>query len=562
MAKQIVEYIAGEQLSGQGGEVLQPYAPAPPMKPLGRPDTEAIGKLGQSVAGLGDLMSKLAQDNEEAIATTALMEFKAQGLEAVRASMATQGADAVATKDRPGITTRHTEARMEAANEFLDAQSWSDVTKRAARRAFQAAVFQEAAQVSAHETQQNAVVNQQAIDSVVFDAATTVRANPLDDTASDKALEGVLATLARRAPGNVNERTRAVQAVVAARLDGLIAADPDKASEYLEKNKALIGDKYPQARKTVTLSQVDRDAMINPGFALEKLGAMENGQPKYYQDLTPTERAATTSSIIAQIQSRDKLNDLKMEQDTEDSQYGYYSILNAGIDPRNPQAAVSSAQRATTAIAYLNERLAHREITTKEYEHLLATSKQGFTTDIDGLNRLKLDVELGRAKVSDIVNAPGIGADDRAALMSRNRAIRTNEASMAMQAQSLGMMQRQEMNQVIAQYHALMIPSGFTPNQDQVNGFLLFSEAIRKEAGKANGDPAEWARVNGWRFLPNAIPPTRYGTPKTLKEAQDMGDKLVREKVNMDSRVYNEEAAKITQAIRILQNAEATSTRK
>lgn len=567
MARNIVQYNREIIPGGSSGEVMTPYKDAPPLMPINvaAPQTAALVGLGKSIENAAEDYARIEQynkqKNEESLATIALMQFKNQGLQTVGEALKVMGPNAVATEEQPGLTAKYLESRTQQANELIDAQAWSPSVKAAATRALMASVHEEASQVKSHENAQNVFVNNQAIAAVVSDAEQTMRAFPLDDYKAATAMSGVLSVLNTLAPGNVDKVNAAHTLLIDARLDGLIQADPDKAAAYLAENKLFVGDKYDAQRKRVTIAQVERDALISPGVALEKLGAMENGQPKFYRELTSTERVAAVSSVIAQVEGRERLDNMRRTQQDRDTAYGYYDIINKGMDPRKPDAAISSGQREMAGVAYLNDLVSQRKISTNLYEHLLNSSKQGVTTDFNTFQKLKINVELGRASVAQITGAEGIGAGDKAALLDKKRVIdNANE--------QLSIMRRQELNTVRSMAQTLMLPHGYAPSQDQVNSFLTFNNDLNA-AVKKGADPTQYYMENGWRYLKSSIPTTIYGSPTNLQNADEMGDRLTKEHKSgkITNHIYNIESEKIMQAKRIFaeqaeQTAKSTEKRK
>jgi hypothetical protein len=421
-----------------------------------------------------------------------------------------------------------------------------------AMRTFLTSIHEEAGRISSHEIQQNAVVNKQAIDAVLINASSTMREYPLDDAKATTAMNGVSAVLSLRAPGDAKAAQFATQTLVEARLEGLKIKDPDKAAAFLEENKLLVGDKYDALRKQVTFSQVERDALINPGIALEKLGAMENGQPKFYQTLNPTERVAAVSGVISQVQGREALHNMEQKKRDEDSSYGYIDIVNNGIDPRNPQAVITPSQRGVAGIAYLNELVGKRLISPAHYEHLINAAKQGVTTDFESFQNLKIGVSLGKVSVSQIMSAEGVGAGDKAALLDHKRGIDNTNAQ-------LGMMVRAELNSVRSMAERLMLPGGgIKPSDAQVSSLLRFNSDLN-DAVKGGADPTQYYMSNGWKYMETSVPNTVKGTPKSFDDAQLMGYKLTQDyKLNrITESTYNIEAAKIDQAKRIFKQQEA-----
>jgi len=537
--------------SGRGQEVFQPYDTSYTPTPIniGAAETAAkvrlAGTIGREAGDIFRLNEQIKKDNEEAIATTALINFKTRGLGAVRAAKQALGPDAVATVEQQGITQRYQEARMLEANEEIDEQPWSASTKKAARTAYAAAVLAEASQVSVHEQSQNVIVNQQAINLVVSDAAATIRENPLDDAVVNGAIKGVMSTLALRAPGDTNAAEQARQILVDARIDGLIIQDPDKAAEFLAENKSLIGDDYEKQRKRVTIAQIERDSLINPGITLEKLS-----QPTFYKDLTPQERAAAVTGVIAQIKGRETLTAIRNKRRDENNTYNYFDIINRGVDPETREVTISPGQRGLAAISYLNDLLANRKIGLKTYEHLLAASKEGVTTDFKSYQDFKIAVALGEVEVDKIVAAEGIGAGDKSLLLLQKR----NTDNMLAQ---LDAMKRNELTTARNMAARLMLPTGYSPSPEQANTFLNFNVNLN-EAVRKGDDPTEYFINNAWRYMTHAIPVTKYGVPQNINEVNRFGIKLTGayKRGEITDSVYNLEAEKLAQARRILEALE------
>lgn len=556
MAKDITQYFSNVAPIASAGGVMTPYREAPPMTPINIESDKfaAMGKLGKAVENVGEDLQKIKNSNENDIATIALMDFKKQGVAEIREFLKVQGPEAVASGDNPGVTAKFYAKRQEQAENFIDNLQVSDVMKKAAAKALSAAIFEEANHISAHETRQNAIVKQQAIDATVADAAATIRANPLDDSKVAAATNGAIQILAVNAPGDRISRDKAIFTLVDARLDGLIIKDPDKAVDYLEANKALLGDKYDTMRKKVTFAQIERDSLISPGMTLDRLGQRNEGEYSYYKTLSPTERVAAISGVISQVSARNHLQDLEVKRNTEDSSYGFYSIINSGKDPANPENVIGESRRSLAATSYLQERLYKRLISVQQYEHLIASAKQGITTDFDRFQQLKIGVSLGKVSVNEITSATGIGAGDKAALLDQRRSI--NNAM-----ESLSIQKRQEVNTVRQAAHTMMIPTGYRPSDEQMKSFLKFNADLNDAAAKGQ-DPNSFYFENAWKYMKNAIPNTKYGMPNTIEAAQMIENQAFTALNNNEitQREYNDIAERIAQAKRILKTREQQKT--
>lgn len=301
----------------------------------------------------------------------------------------------------------------------------------------------------------------------------------------------------------------------------LMLSDPEKADRYLEKYKADLGKSWLPLKKNVEQARFKKDLSLDPHVALARL---EKGD--YVLD--PLTEQNNRALAVGKIEKLEQDQEKALKKEREEAEQQVMDLIEqkdyvgaSGLLDSYEQKRMLSPETRRTLRNLINNPVAEK-------------------SDPDEYHAMEMKVLLGTAGQTQILKSK-LTIPDKNKLLKILKDDKDSRKSYDYVS---------AMDSAKAQIITTGLMAALDP--DQQSRFTAYKRAAEKNA-LSGGDAWEFFDANIWKYMPG-IPPTKYGTPKTLDDVTVYESQLRNDVATgkIKTPVANLEAAKLKMAKEVL----------